>query len=108
MKQPATEISPPPLKVATHQRSHCYPAAIVLPLRMLSAIIHYVMNGRVRRIATPPNGLITRSKLEKNLFPVDQNNLKKENNSGYSIQAYEKRQYWIPNGISGYISHHLA
>ena len=80
----------------------------VLTSQIRSAIVHYVMNGRAGRIVTPPNGIITRSKLEKNLLPVDQDDFGKENNSGYSVQTYGERQYLTPNGVTGCDSNNLA
>jgi hypothetical protein len=41
-----------------------------------------MMNVRTGRIASPLNGVITRSKLEKNLLSVNQDRFGKENNSG--------------------------
>ena len=82
--------------------------SIVLTSRIPSTIVHYVVNRRTGGIVTPPNGIITRSKLEKNLLPVDQDNFGKENNNGYSVQAYGERQYWTPNGVTGCVPHNLT
>jgi hypothetical protein len=99
-KQPAAEISSIGEEIPQHHRSPPVPRkpmAILLPSRIPNVIVHYVMNGRAGRIVAPPNDNITRSKLEKNLLPVNQDDFGKENNSGYIGQAYGERQYWTPN-----------
>ena len=66
------------------------------------------MNERVGGIVTPPHGIITRLKLEKNLLPVDQDNFGKENNNRYSVQVYAERQYWTLNSVTECALHHLT